>query len=56
MPFPNEDTIDNEDYHMWVCASMNKNQDKMNEIINACAPINISRIAGSGNKFVHLID
>ena len=28
----------------------------MNQLISACKPINIARVAGSGNKFVHLID
>jgi hypothetical protein len=27
MPFPNEDTIADETYNLWLCASMNKNQD-----------------------------
>lgn len=56
MPFPNEDTIDNDNYNLWVCASLNRNQDVMNKIIDACRPINVARVAGSGNKFVHLID
>ena len=56
MPFPNEDTIANENYNLWLCASMNKNQDIMNQLIDACRPINIARVAGSGNKFVHMID
>lgn len=28
----------------------------MNELINACRPINVAKVAGSGNKFVHLLD
>lgn len=28
----------------------------MNSVIDACRPINVSRVAGSGNKFVHMID
>jgi 3'-phosphoadenosine 5'-phosphosulfate (PAPS) 3'-phosphatase len=28
----------------------------MNEAIKACMPENISRVAGSGNKFIHLLD
>jgi hypothetical protein len=55
-PFPNEDTIDNENYNLWLCASLNRNQDVMNQLIDACKPINISRVAGSGNKIIHLID
>lgn len=30
MPFPNEDTIADETYNLWLCASLNKNQDIMN--------------------------
>lgn len=56
MPFPNEDTIDNENYKLWICASLNKNQDIMNQVIDACDPINVSRVAGSGNKIVYMID
>jgi len=56
MPFPNEDTIENKNYNLWVCASMNKNQDIMNQLIDSCRPINVARVAGSGNKIVHLID
>lgn len=56
MPFPNEDTISDETYNLWLCASMNKNQEIMNQLINSCRPINVARVAGSGNKFVHLID
>jgi 3'-phosphoadenosine 5'-phosphosulfate (PAPS) 3'-phosphatase len=56
MPFPNEDTINPDSYNLWVCASLNKNQDVMNRLIDSCRPINISRVAGSGNKFVHMID
>lgn len=28
----------------------------MNKLIESCRPINVARVAGSGNKFVHLID
>lgn len=28
----------------------------MNELIDACRPVNISRVAGSGNKFIHILD
>lgn len=56
MPFPNEDTIENDSYNLWVCASLNRNQDVMNQVIEACKPINVARVAGSGNKFVHMID
>ena len=30
MPFPTEDAIEKEDYNMWICASMNRNQESMN--------------------------
>ncbi len=28
----------------------------MNELIDACKPVNIARVAGSGNKFIHILD
>jgi|694.fasta_scaffold115723_1 3'-phosphoadenosine 5'-phosphosulfate (PAPS) 3'-phosphatase len=35
MPFHTEDAIERDDYKMWVVGSMNRNQQSMNEIINA---------------------
>lgn len=35
---------------------MNRNQTKMNELFNALNPIDVSRIAGSGNKAVYMLD
>ena len=56
MPFHSEDAIDEEDYVLWVCASYNRNQTMMNDMIKACRPANIQKIAGSGNKMIHLLD
>lgn len=56
MPFHTEDAIEDEDYVLWVLGSLNKNQDIMNDVIKACRPSNISRIAGSGNKIINLLD
>ena len=28
----------------------------MKDAINACLPENVSRVAGAGNKFIHLLD
>lgn len=28
----------------------------MNQLIEACRPINVSRVAGSGNKIIYMID
>ena len=28
----------------------------MNDLINACKPINVSRVAGAGNKIVYMLD
>lgn len=33
---------------------MNTNQIKMYEVINSIAPSEVSRVAGAGNKFVHI--
>ena len=41
---------------MWVCGSMNSNQTSMNEILNALSPMHIARVAGAGNKIVHMLD
>ena len=30
LPFPTEDAINNNDYDLWVCGSMNDNQVTMN--------------------------
>jgi hypothetical protein len=56
MPFHTEDTIDDESYNLWICASYNKNQTIMNELINACRPINVAKVAGSGNKIINILD
>ena len=55
-PFPTEDAIDNPDYDMWVVGSMNTNQQSMNEIHAALTPQHVARVAGAGNKIVHLLD
>jgi 3'-phosphoadenosine 5'-phosphosulfate (PAPS) 3'-phosphatase len=39
-----------------MCASLNKNQKTMDKLINAINPINVARVAGSGNKIVYLLD
>ena len=56
LPFPTEDAVDKEDYNMWICASMNRNQESMNEILQACEPDYLARVAGAGNKIVHMLD
>lgn len=55
-PFPTEDCIGCEDYDLWVCGSMNKNQESMNKIFDAIRPQHISRVAGAGNKVVYMLD
>jgi hypothetical protein len=37
-PFPTEDAIDKKDYDLWVCGSMNRNQQSMNKIFEALRP------------------
>jgi hypothetical protein len=56
MPFPTEDSLDEDSYNLWVCASFNKNQIIMNDLIKACKPINVAKVAGSGNKIIHILD
>ena len=56
LPFHTEEEVNDDFYNLWVCASMNKNQNIMNDIINACEPVNIAKVAGSGNKILQLLD
>ncbi len=56
MPFPTDDAISDEDYKVWICGSLNKNQRLMNELYDSIGSPNIARVAGSGNKIVYLID
>lgn len=37
-----------------ICASMNSNQDKMNQVFQSLNPLAIHRVAGAGNKFLHV--
>lgn len=39
-----------------ICGSHNKNQHKLNSLIQATRPKSIELVAGSGNKFVHMTD
>ena len=55
-PFPTEDCISNKDYDMWTVGSMNTNQKSTNEIYEALETIHIARVAGAGNKVVHMLD
>ena len=56
MPFPTDDAIADDDYDVWVCGSLNKNQGMMNKLFDAIQPISVARVAGSGNKTVYLLD
>lgn len=56
MPFPTDDAIPDESYKMWICGSLNKNQVKMNDVLNAINPTTIAKVAGAGNKIVYLLD
>ena len=56
MPFPTDDAIEDDDFNVWVCGSLNKNQKVMDELFKAINPVNIARVAGSGNKIVYLLD
>mmetsp|Transcript_40396 Transcript_40396/g.29101 ORF Transcript_40396/g.29101 Transcript_40396/m.29101 type:complete len:250 (+) Transcript_40396:405-1154(+) len=54
--FDKEEAVDEKDYDLWVCASLNKNQLSTNEILKALKPRHVARVAGAGNKFVYLMD
>jgi hypothetical protein len=55
-PFFTDENTDDYDYNLYICGSMNRNQTKMNELFKALNPIDVSRIAGSGNKAVYMLD
>lgn len=56
LPFDSDEGVNPEDYKLWVCGSMNLNQKKMNELLEALDPVHIGRVAGSGNKIVYMLD
>lgn len=56
MPFPSNDCIEDDDFNIWLCGSLNRNQTVMDDIIKAIDPINIARVAGSGNKILYILD
>lgn len=56
MPFPTDDAIADESYNLWLCGSLNKNQVRMNEVLNATNPTTIAKVAGAGNKILYLLD
>jgi len=55
-PFHSEEGIDDKTYKLWLLGSMNNNQTKMDELFRALDPINVARVAGSGNKIVYMLD
>lgn len=56
IPFPTEEAVGEDDYKMWICGSFNENQLVMNDLIKACRPLNIAKVAGSGNKILYILD
>ena len=55
-PFNSDEGISQRDYRLFLCGSMNRNQDKMDKLLNAMNPINVGRVAGAGNKIVYMLD
>jgi 3'(2'), 5'-bisphosphate nucleotidase len=55
-PFDSDEGVNPDHYKLWLCGSMNRNQTKMDELFNSLNPINIGRVAGSGNKIVYMLD
>lgn len=51
-----DEAIEDKDYNVWICGSMNKNQGVMDQLFKAIDPISVARVAGSGNKFIHVLD
>ena len=56
LPFDSDMGIKDENYKVWLCGSMNRNQDKMDDLFQALDPINVGRVAGAGNKIVYMLD
>ena len=56
LPFDSDEGVDEDDYKLWTCGSMNVNQTKMNELLEGIGSANIGRVAGSGNKIVYMLD
>ena len=56
MPFPTDDAVEDDDYKLWFCGSLNRNQKVMDSLIDAIDPVNVARVAGSGNKFIYMLD
>ena len=55
-PFHSDEGIEPKDYRLFLCGSMNRNQTKMDELLNALNPITVGRVAGAGNKIVYMLD
>ena len=55
-PFNSDEGVEDKDYKLWLCGSMNRNQTKMDQLFNAIDPINVGRVAGSGNKIIYMLD
>lgn len=55
-PFHHDYATEPEDMRLWSVGSMNPNQKIMNEIYDAMNSVNVTRVAGAGNKFVYLLD
>lgn len=54
--FTREEDIDKHLYRPRICGSHNKNQDSMDRLLFGTHPQRIERVAGSANKFVHMIE
>eukprot|EP00347_Sterkiella_histriomuscorum_P005803 403355212 len=54
--FNRDENIDRHLYQPRICGSHNKNQDSMDKLIYGTNPQKIERVAGSANKFVHMVE
>ena len=45
-----------EEYYPKVCSSFNPNQTQMDAIIDSLLPSEVLKAAGSGNKFIHMVE
>lgn len=54
--FDRDENIDKHLFQPRICGSHNKNQESMDKLIYGTNPQKIERVAGSANKFVHMVE
>ena len=55
-PFPRNTVMNAKSFRPKVCGSLNTNQKLLDQVISSVQPDKVARVAGAGNKFVHLTE